>query len=141
MIKKILVPNDASEPSKKALKTAMTIARKYNARIELLHVVQNTGDFYSILDTLGYEVSEDELNQYGEPIINKTMEGMDADLELQKRVRFGNPAFVILEEIEKEGIDIVIIGSQGHSALAGSLMRSVSQHIVHHSKCPMLIVK
>jgi nucleotide-binding universal stress UspA family protein len=139
MLRKILVPTDASEPSKKALKTAIAIAQKYDARIELLHVVRNYGDFFSILDALGYEVSEDEMNKYGEPIFNKTIDGMNMEFELQKVIRFGNPAHIILDEIEKENIDIVIIGIQEHRMFY--LLRIISRHVMNHAKCPVLIVK
>lgn len=139
MFEKILVLTDASEPSKKALEKAMAIAKKYDAKIELLHVFRNSGDFFSVLDALGYEVFEEELNKYGDPIFNKTMDGMKVELELQKVIRFGNPAQIILDEIEKEDIDIVIMGIQEHTSFY--LFRRISHCITDHAKCPVLIVK
>lgn len=120
------------------MEKAMAIAKKYDAKIELLHVIRNSGDFFSVLDALGYELSEEELNKYGDPIFNKTMDGINVELELQKVIRFGNPAQIILDEIEKEDIDIVIMGIQKHASFY--LFRRISHCIVDHAKCPVLVV-
>jgi nucleotide-binding universal stress UspA family protein len=138
MCRKILVPTNASEASRKAFKIARAIAEKYDAGIELLHVVKCFGDFYSILYALGYEILEDELKKLGEPIINRTIDG-DKDLELKKVIRFGNPAQVILDEIEKEDIDIVILGIRGYRK--GYLKRRIREYIINNAKCLVLIIK
>ncbi len=37
--------------------------------------------------------------------------------------------------------DLLVVGSRGHGSIAGMLLGSVSTHVVHHSPCPVLIVR
>jgi len=64
------------------------------------------------------------------------------DVVLEKKMLQGqHPASVILDEIAKENIDLVVMGSHGYGPIAGSVLGSVSQRVVHRSECPVLIVK
>jgi nucleotide-binding universal stress UspA family protein len=53
----------------------------------------------------------------------------------------GHPAAAILEEIEKEAFDLVVMGSRGYGPISGSLLGSVSQHVLRRAKYPVMIVK
>ena len=51
----------------------------------------------------------------------------------------GQPAAVLLEEAQ--GADMIVVGSRGHGGFASLLLGSVSQQIVHHAPCPVVIVR
>jgi nucleotide-binding universal stress UspA family protein len=53
----------------------------------------------------------------------------------------GSPKVVILEEAEKFAANLIIVGSHGHSAVAGFLLGSVSQAVALHAKCSVEIVR
>jgi nucleotide-binding universal stress UspA family protein len=76
-------------------------------------------------------------------VLEATLKGIDiSDVSIiKKKSQAAKPAKVILEEIEKEKIDLVVMGSHGYGAIAGSLIGSVSQHVLHKAKCSVLIVK
>ncbi|KAF5058700.1 Stress response protein NhaX [anaerobic digester metagenome] len=57
------------------------------------------------------------------------------------RASLGDPATVILGLVEKEAVDLIVLGSRGLGALSGLVMGSVSQKLVHLAPCPVLIVK
>ncbi|MHB8870425.1 MAG: universal stress protein [Thermoleophilia bacterium] len=51
----------------------------------------------------------------------------------------GQPAAVLLEEAQ--GADMIVVGSRGHGEIASLLLGSVSQQIVHHAPCPVVVVR
>lgn len=142
MFNKILVATDASEYSRRALITALEIARKYNAEIELLFVTYIREAYWGYNLAFGVLVPEEQVEEAGELALKATLEGIDiSDVSLSKKKEQGYPASVILEEISKEGVDLVVMGSHGYGPIAGSVLGSVSQRVVQRAECPVLIVK
>ena len=140
-MKKILVATDGSEYSQRALKTALEFARKFKADIELLYVMPMPVVYDSSVNT--YIISPEEIEKQAEFAFKATLKGNDiSDVTLIKKKMQGiKPARVISEEIENENIDLVVMGSHGYGAIAGSILGSVSQHVLHKAKCSVLIVK
>ncbi len=50
----------------------------------------------------------------------------------------GHPAHVLLESVGES--DIMVVGSRGHGGFVGSMLGSISQHVVSHSRCPVVVV-
>jgi len=139
-LKKILVATDASEYSKRALKTALELARKFNAEVELLFVMHTPVVYDSSVNM--YVFSPKQIEQEGDLAITKTLDGHDVgDITLIKKIMQGKPANIILKEIQEANIDLVVLGSHGYGAIAGTLLGSVSQNVLHKAKCSVLIVK
>lgn len=63
------------------------------------------------------------------------------NVPLKKKVVQGYPSTMILEEVEKEAIDLVVMGSHGYGPITGSVLGSVSQRVLKRVECPILIVK
>ncbi|MDR3587090.1 MAG: universal stress protein [Desulfosporosinus sp.] len=140
MLKKILVATDASEYSRRALKTALEIARKFNSEVELLFAMQIPLAYDS--SVYSYVISPEQIQYEGDIALKHTLDGVDiSDVTLIRKKIQGKPATVILKEIEDEKIDLVVMGSHGYGAVAGSLLGSVSQHVLHKAKCSVLVVK
>ena len=139
-MKKILVATDASEYSRRGLRTALDLARKFNAEIEILFVMHLPIVYASTV--FSYLISPEQIEQEGEFALKATLEGMDiSDITLTQRKIQGKPADVILKEVESENIDLIVMGSHGYGVIAGSLLGSVSQNVLHGAKCSVLIVK
>lgn len=142
MFKRILVPTDASDHSRRALKKAIELAETIHAEVLLLHVSYTPQAYWGYTVSYGITVSQEQLEQNGELALEATLAGMDtSQVVINKRVESGHPLTVILEQIEKENIDLVIMGSHGYGAITGSVLGSISQRVLHRVNCPVLIVK
>jgi nucleotide-binding universal stress UspA family protein len=58
-----------------------------------------------------------------------------------KRIEGGDAGPMITWVAEHEHSDVIVVGSHGHGVLKRMLMGSVSQHVVHHAPCPVLLVR
>ena len=142
MFKKILVPSDASEFSRRALATAVELARLFNAEIELLHVTYTPQAYWGYAVSYGISITQEELDRNGELALEMTVTDMNLEnVRLTKKLRSGHPVTTIIEEIEQEKIELVVMGSHGYSPIAGSVLGSVSQRVLQRAKCPVLIIK
>ena len=68
-------------------------------------------------------------------------ETVPSDVDLEAEVENGIPGMVISNMVEDEKIDIVVMGNSGKGAVSSFIMGSVSQYVIHHVKCPVLVVK
>jgi nucleotide-binding universal stress UspA family protein len=60
-------------------------------------------------------------------------------VQIDTTIRQGNPAQVLLDAAS--GADLLVVGSRGHGGFASALLGSVSQHCVHHARCPVVIIR
>lgn len=142
MFKKILVPTDASEYSRRALKIAIEMARSVQAEVVLLHVSYTPQAYWGYTISYGITVTQEQLDQNGELALDATLAGIDSEqVVIHKRVESGHPVTMIVEQIKKDNIDLVIMGSHGYGAIAGSVLGSVSQRVLQRASCPVLIIK
>ena len=65
----------------------------------------------------------------------------DLENNLSTRVLCGSPAQAIIEEAENWGADLVVVGSHGYGFWERMFLGSVSNAVVHHAPCSVLIVR
>ncbi|HNY71726.1 MAG TPA: universal stress protein [Syntrophorhabdus sp.] len=144
---KILVPTDFSTYSDKALRQAFDIAKQYNAKVYVIHVVHekitDTIDDYGI--TYPSYVKEIEGKMIDEAK-KKMKEQIDKfpqskELEIESDVQIGNISEAILQEEKNKGIDLIVIASLGRSGIAKYLIGSVARNVLKGAKCPVLLTK
>ncbi|MCB8818711.1 universal stress protein [Desulfosporosinus shakirovi] len=141
MFKNILVPTDASEAAKRALILALDLAKKFDSRILLLHVVY-TPEALGYTLSNGISVPQEEISIYGIEALAATLAGIDiGTVKLEKKQKPGHTANAILEEAKSGHIDLVVMGNRGYGPIAGSMLGSVSQRILSKAECPVMIVK
>jgi nucleotide-binding universal stress UspA family protein len=71
--------------------------------------------------------------------LERTARALGGDLE--RRVEYGDPATEICRVAEDGGYDVIAVGSHGSGFVKRVLLGSVSQHVLHHAPCPVLVVR
>ena len=134
-LKKILVPVDFSDCSRKALRYAIPFARQFDARLILLHVVQPypRAPQMSTVDAELIQPATDELQT-----LRRTVE---KEVRSETVLRVGNPHVEIIEAAEELGIDLIILSTHGRTGLAHVFLGSTAERVVRHAGCPVLIVR
>ena len=138
MFKKILLGLDGSPESARALDLATKIAAEDSAHIEVVHVRE-----YMIAGRAGMQTTranEEDL----EAIVRKQVDelaagGADVSLTVVSSTT-GGPAHALADQAGDSGADVIIVGTRGHTGLAGLLLGSVTQRLLHISPCPVMAV-
>mgnify|MGYP006192869873 FL=1 len=141
-MKKILVPTDFSEHAEYALRVAAQIAKKVNAEIFLLHMLELPSQM-SDMTTKGAEGPEIIF------AIKKVREQFQVAKEkpylegilVTEAVQFAKAFEGIIESSKKNGIDLIVMGSHGVSGFEEMFVGSNTEKVVRTSEIPVLVVK
>jgi len=144
-MKRILVPCDFSRPAINAFKLALDVATRAKGTICLLHVLDQSPLYDSVLMPAlrnEKEANEERRTQAQEKFdkLLSRHRGHD-DILITTAVAFGQPIKTILDHIQNESIDLVIMGSRGASGLKEYFIGSNAEKIVRSSTAPVLVVK
>ena len=122
-LKRILVPIDFSDYSKRALKYAIPFAQQFKASIDLVYVVEPAiypADFS--FGQVGFPNVEDEIQKGGteelEAMIKNEIAGR---VEARQVIRTGKPFYEIDQHAREAGVDLIIIATHGHTGVEHNL--------------------
>jgi nucleotide-binding universal stress UspA family protein len=133
---RILCPVDFSEPSKRALRYALAIARWHEAELAVLHVQDallhaasaEAGDYAGLADR-----RSDELREF-----------IDAAAATGRKVRTymarGRVLSEILDLAAREGSDLIVMGANGRTGMARAVLGSVAEGVVRQATMPVLTI-
>jgi nucleotide-binding universal stress UspA family protein len=137
MYKTIVWATDGSQAADRALPYAKELAAAGDAALLVVH----SEEIYTGRAS-GYTVFADE-QELEEKIRGQVAEareeGLDATLKLIRRTATG-PARMIADAARDVGADVIVVGTRGHGPLAGLLVGSVTQRLLHVAPCPVLAV-
>jgi len=141
-MKKILVPVDFSTPSENALKVAAKLARKNNAELHVLHVIELAE---SLFGAEQFNVNDDQIIFFMKLAQKRFKEFLDKDylkgLKTHDHVEPGSTAMSINNVVEDNAIDMIVMGSSGVSGIEEIVIGSNTEKVVRHCKVPVLVVK
>lgn len=142
-----MLPTDGSGNAERAGALAIELANLSNSDIVVLYVVE-----INLVESprlVNYRTTLfDELKDEGEKVLEdfrKKLEeeqckGVCKNANLISSVKEGRPYDVILETIDKENIDLTVMGASGRHGLDRFLLGSVTERVVRESKSPVLVV-
>lgn len=141
----ILVATDDSESARKAVDTAIKIAKLNNAKLYAIHVIAPGEVAVTQHDPRdpGWkkQMKENHEAQGREATAYARNAGKTANVTVEPVVLEGNPADEIVNFAEENDIDLVIIGTLGKTGIKRFLLGSVTENVVRHSKKPVLVMK
>lgn len=141
-MKKIIVPTDFSEHANYALKVAAQIAKKQNAEIHLIHMLElpNAG-----ADALSNAHEIPELMLFKNAAVNRLDESINQDflkgLNVHKQIQFEIAFDGIIKTAEKNDADLIVMGSHGAKGFQEMFIGSNTEKVVRNSKIPVLVIK
>jgi nucleotide-binding universal stress UspA family protein len=84
----------------------------------------------------------DQVRERREAIAQELVErGREAGVPVSFLVWDGDPGDMIVSAAEAENVDMVVVGSHGRGAVGRLFLGSVSDHVVRHAACPVLVVR
>ncbi len=146
MIKKILVPIDASNFSIGAANYAIDLAKPHNATIFLIHVVE-MHPYYSLITypTTGADKApEKDIKRVMKNWFTKIEESArKQNVNIKYDILFRRVSVIgsILSYAEDNKIDIIVIGTRGLTGFKRLLVGSVVRGVIDHARCPVLLVR
>jgi nucleotide-binding universal stress UspA family protein len=142
-LRKILVPIDFSEYSKKALQYAVPFARQFSAKIYLLYVVEPTvypADFS--FGQIGMPNVENELRVKGEQELQELITNeIKGAVPSEALVKVGLPFVEVVSFAKEQAIELIIVATHGHTGVEHVLFGSTAEKIVRKAPCPVLVVR
>lgn len=147
----ILCPTDFSESSTHALRHALELAKNYQQKLRLLHVISRPyGDDITTEphheDNFGIVVATPDEQQahlaaYATERIRALLADMPPEQEVEIQIDKGNATSQILAEAAREDVAMVVIGCHHHAPLTHWLHPNVASQVVNKANCPVLVVR
>ena len=146
MFTHILLASDGSEHALKAARVAADIATKFGAQLTLLSVFDPPVVRSPIvspqeppIDTTTLTRLAAETQDAVERRTGQVLEECGTPYLCRRET--GHPVDMIVRVAKKTQADLIVMGSRGLGGLESFLLGSVSDRVLHHSHCPVLIVK
>lgn len=140
MIESILLATDGSAPAERATATAAALARRYGARLIIVHAYLRVPGYHdeSGDDRVLYSTLNEAL-----ALVRGTAERLRelGVAEVHTNVMAGQADEVILHFANVYHPDLLVIGARGRSPWLGLCLGSVSLAVTQHAACPVLVVK
>lgn len=138
--KRILVAVDDSECAARAADVGVELAKSLKAQVGFVHVFDP-----SVGPGATWGVPADRLTEMSEQAAKHLVAAFRERTLIRSGVRefvdSGKPASKIIEIANSWHADLIVMGSHGRGKMEGLLMGSVSQEVLHHARCPVLVVQ
>jgi len=136
---KILCANDGSERAFRALALAITIARESRSELHMVSV-EEIDHMPEFIEEIRQETGTAARRFH--TVLQRARAMAEQDrVKLHTHVLAGHPVRDIVELAAELKVDLLVIGSSGHSPLYDRMIGSRAQNILHHAHCPILVVK
>src|SRR5215203_857282 len=139
---RILLASDGSESAAHAIEVAVELSKKTDSELHVLYIGEySPALLYPQAADTSWVVQEDlapiqeEQGQEFQQV--RAVGGTVA----QAHLRMGTPAAEVVDLAEELGVGLVVVGSRGLGGIRRALIGSVSDSVVRHAHCPVLVVR
>ena len=156
MIRKIMVGLDQSELSLKALQKAIALAQSCDAELKLVHVLVDNepgapqfsgyfgGPLYPSINTTlveSYQTAWNHFAEHSQSLLDQqVVEARKTGVSASAALPYGNPGTKLCELAQSWHADLMVVGSRGLAGIGELLIGSVSNHVLHHAPCSVMVV-
>lgn len=155
---KILVGLERSDLGQQVFEQVLDLAKAYQGQIHFLHVLQNPEQFVGSPSPLGGFSDMGSYPVFSDPTFWESqvqaqrenakhwldefsVQAREAGIVASWGCQVGEIGPVLCEMAARHQADLVVIGRRGLSGLAEALVGSVSNYVVHHAPCSVLVVQ
>ena len=141
----ILLATDGSDEGKMATQAAAELSRDTGSEVHVVYVLPSPAQL------IGHHLYPDDVRESliggaerdAETFLKDQAEqiGSDGGKVAETHLRSGDPDKEILRAAESLGVGLIVVGSRGLGALSRALIGSVSDSVVKHAHCPVLVVR
>jgi len=139
----ILVAVDFSDSSDNAFQVALSLAKKFSARLIILHVINEPVDlrgFY--VPHISFEKLEEEIEEGAKKMMESFCRQHTTDYEnYESMIVPGISYNEIISQAEDKGAELIVLGTHGRAGLDHVLFGSTAEKVVRKSKLPVLTVR
>ena len=138
---RILVPVDGSENADRAVKHAIELAKKQPGTV--LHLLNVQASVGSLVTMFVPKANVDSHHrEEGEKALASAVKlCTEAGIAFKIHISVGRPGVVAGEFVKRLGAKSVVMGTRGHTGMAGVLLGSVAQDVIAHVDVPVALVK
>jgi len=141
--KTILFATDFSESSDYAFQYAYSVAKKFNARLLLVHVINEPVDlrgFY--VPHISFEKLEEEIEEGAQKMMEKFCRTHIRDYDNYESIIVpGIPYDEIIKKATDNSADLIILGTHGRTGLDHVLFGSTAEKVVRKSPVPVMTIR
>jgi nucleotide-binding universal stress UspA family protein len=139
----ILAPTDFSEYSKQAVASALALAKKFGAKLTILHVIELPPypvEGY-VPPSLSATFMDDLERQATTDLAQLVPEADAANVEVARVMAVGTPYRTIIETAEAEQVDLIVMATAGRTGFSHLVMGSIAERVVRTASCPVLTIR
>jgi nucleotide-binding universal stress UspA family protein len=155
LFEKILVPLDGSEQSLKALEIAIQVAKKFGGKISLIHVYSVavrpvlmpepttlTPPMIPVMTPEEVSKAVEVARNAASRILSDGEQKVKAEeIQVETLLKEGHIVQEIVKTAKEDKFDLIVIGGRGISKIRELLLGSVTDGVIHHASCPVLVIK
>jgi len=139
-VARVLAAVDLSEYSRSVIEHAVALANLHDARLDLLHVVQDVSVPLSYSPELA-PVMVPGMEERAWQALRELLNQIDPHLVEKAHINIGYPATEILRFAENEGVSLIVMATHGLTGIQHLLIGSVAEKVVRKAPCPVLTVR
>jgi nucleotide-binding universal stress UspA family protein len=156
MFKKILVALDNSAHRQEVFQKALDLAKATQADLMLVHVlsayeegspgipIRSYQAYYPVLEDSTWRLYQKRWEEFEAQGIAQLQQELDRARDVGVSAEFtqisGEPAATLCNIADSWGADLIMVGSHGRKGLSELLLGSVSNYVMHHANCSVLVV-
>lgn len=138
--RKVLIPTDGSDYAQRGVDHGLDLSAQHDAEVHVVFVVDEAVHGHTPALS-GYEAFLEKVEDEGQRNVDRVVErARDRGLDASGAVLRGRPAEAILDYVDREDVDVVVMGKRGVGDVEPPHLGSVTDRVIRHADVPVVPV-